>query len=264
MLLSTTDAGPLVDAPLPVARYFRQVLPNDRRKIASAVVEQEGEFRLSANWWRPFGAEQRFTMDPASFVWDAQIRLAPLLNVTVRDAYLEGAGSMRASLLGWPFVLQQDRPELNTGALQRYLAEAIWFPTALLPGCGVTWSSIDDRTALASIRDGSASAALRFHFNAAGEVVKISTPARHRTVKGGYVATPWLVRCGDYQEADGIWTPRQAEVEWLLPEGPYTYWRGRIVDVRYRFASTPSTRVDESARKPKGETSWTPRAANRA
>src|SRR5207249_11032068 len=82
--------------------------------------------------------------DPPGFVWDAAIRVAPFLSVRVRDAYIRGAGSMQGRLAAVVTVVdQRDRPELNAGALQRYLAEAVWFPTALLPGQGVAWQAVD-------------------------------------------------------------------------------------------------------------------------
>lgn len=30
--------------------------------------------------------------------------------------------------------------------------------------------------------------------------------------------------------------PMEAEVAWLLPEGPLPYWRGRITKLSYEFA----------------------------
>ncbi len=30
--------------------------------------------------------------------------------------------------------------------------------------------------------------------------------------------------------------PMSGKVEWVLPEGPFPYWRGRIVDAQYDFA----------------------------
>ncbi|WP_425532220.1 DUF6920 family protein [Aromatoleum anaerobium] len=50
-----------------------------------------------------------------------------------------GVGSGQAQLLSAVTVASdRDKPELNSGSLHRYLAEAVWYPTALLPsaGCG--------------------------------------------------------------------------------------------------------------------------------
>jgi hypothetical protein len=32
--------------------------------------------------------------------------------------------------------------------------------------------------------------------------------------------------------------PLGGEVEWLLPEGPQVYWRGRITEIVYEYAQS--------------------------
>jgi hypothetical protein len=62
------------------------------------------------------------------------------MKVRVRDTYVTGQGSMQGKILSLvPVFDERGQAELNTGALQRYLAEAVWCPTALLPGEGVKW-----------------------------------------------------------------------------------------------------------------------------
>jgi hypothetical protein len=139
--------------PAPVARYLSIVLPDGQRLIRKARLSQHGEFLLrpTPNGWRPFQAEEVFTASPPGFVWDARIRMAPGLRIFVRDAFVDGAGFMRASAAGLlPLVNVRGTPEVAAGALHRYLAEAVWFPTALLPGQGVAWTAIDESTARAS------------------------------------------------------------------------------------------------------------------
>lgn len=232
-------AAAVAGLPEPVARYFRRVLPEGQTYLAAAELLQEGEFLLGAGprGWRPFRARQRFRARPPGFVWEARIRLAPCVPICVRDAYERGMGAMRARLLGvFPVVNQTGRPELNAGALQRFLAEAVWFPTALLPDQGVTWEGLDEGTARAALTDSGTTAGLQFRFNEAGDVVEIFTPGRYREVKGGYVPTPWTVRCLEYGEHHGIRIPVYCEVEWGLPEGPRPYWRGRVTAITYESA----------------------------
>jgi hypothetical protein len=120
-------------------------------------------------------------------------------------------------------VDQQDRPELNAGALQRYLAEAPWFPTALLPGPALTWEEIDSRTARATLTDRTTSVSVEFTFGAQGEIVRSFTPERFREVQGRYVPTPWGGTYHDYELVEGMQVPRHAAVSWQLPEGPLPY-----------------------------------------
>jgi hypothetical protein len=181
-------------------------------------------------------AAQVFSTQPPAFVWDARIGIAPGVHVRVRDAYLAGAGSMRGELLGLvPVVDAHDTPEMAAGALQRYLAEAVWFPTALLPSQGVRWSAIDGSTARATLADGQTTVSLDFRFDAAGEIAGCFTSARYRQVKGGYEQTPWAGRYAAYAERGGVRTPLEAEVEWILPAGRLPYWRAHIARIDYEY-----------------------------
>jgi hypothetical protein len=232
-LLDTYTRDRVSILPDPVVRYFRHALPEGQRYIRLARIEQEGEFFLN-DGWHSFHATQIFSGRPAGFMWDARISMGPLMPVFVRDSYAAGVAGMRASMLAlYPLVHQSGAPELNAGALSRYLAEAVWFPTALLPHRGLTWAPVDAHSATATLTDGTTSVSLRFTFNADGDIVEAYAPDRFRELNGTYVPTPWRVRALAHDQQHGIRIMSSAEVEWLLPEGPLTYWRGRITGVEY-------------------------------
>jgi hypothetical protein len=222
--------------PVPVARFLHRVVPDAQPDIRSAAFVQEAEFFVGGAW-RPLSAVQRFTAAPAGFVWDARIQMAPHLPIYVRDAYVGGEGSMRVEFLGLvPVVDVSKRRELDRGALLRYLAESIWFPTALRPGQGLKWEAIDARRARATLTDAHTTVSAEFRFNADGDVAEVFAPDRLREVDGRFVPTPWLVRCAEYQMFSGIRIPVNCEVEWQLREGRLPYWRGRVVRADYDFA----------------------------
>lgn len=218
--------------PPPARRYFRHVIPEGHPFVTNASFTQEGQFRMGEgeDTWRPMRATQRFSVQEPGFVWDARIQASPLLPVFVRDSYINGEAGMVASMLGLHTVLNAPAsPDLNAGALQRYLGEAMWFPTALLPSAGVAWEAIDDRSARATLTDHNTSVSLDFHFNDADEVVRVFTLARPREVKGVFVPTPWAVTCRDYAVLNGLRVPTYCEVSWELETGHFTYWKGRVV-----------------------------------
>ena len=223
----------LAGLPAPVVRYFEFALKPGQPLVRTARIEHRGEFRGSLDAaWSPFTSIQHVSVDPPGFVWDAKIRMAPLLTVRVRDSYLEGTGSMKAGVAGViPVVNAWGRTDLASGALHRYLAEAVWLPTALLPGAGVTWEPIDDNAARATLTDSGVSVSLDFRFNEKGEIVSVYTPARYRDVNGKGVPTPWEGHFRGYERIAGMMVPREGEVAWILPEGRLTYWRGRVVRV---------------------------------
>jgi hypothetical protein len=236
--LQPSQPASLDSLPEPVARYFRGALPQipqidgELGHARSGRLTQVGEFRLDASEesWRPFRATQHVAFDPPGFVWDARIRMAPLISVRVRDAYVGGRGSMRVKLLSlMTLVNEHSKQELSRGALQRYLAEAVWFPTALLPSATLRWEGIDPHNARATLSDSGIEVSATFQFNDNAEIIGVFTE-RYREVDGNYVLTPWQGRFRNYTSEPDARIPLEGEVAWLLPEGELVYWRGRIVD----------------------------------
>lgn len=238
------DASQLAGLPAPVIRYFRTVLRDGQPLVRHARFRQRGQFlvRPAENRWASFEATQEVSTQPAGFVWNARMRMAPGLAVRVCDGFVDGSGSMSASLMGLVRLVDvEGTPEIAAGALHRYLAEAAWFPTALLPSAGVVWAPLDDSSARATLSVAVTTVWLDFRFGADGLVRSVFTPERARDVDGRSVPTPWQGRWSTYEERGGMHIPLAGEVEWLLPEGPQVYWRGRITDIAYDL-SPPSAR----------------------
>ena len=230
---SRYSAEDLGDLPGPVVRYFRAVLRDGQQIIHHVRLEQEGEFLLKApDGWRPFTAVQH--INPVGFVWDARIRMMPGVPVLVRDGFVAGTGSMHAGLSGLiTIVSQEGTPEIASAALMRYLAEAVWCPTALLPSQGVRWAPVDDSTARATLSVGPVTVSLDYRFGADGLVRSIYAPDRGRDVNGTSIPTPWQGRWSEWGERDGVRIPLHGEVAWILPEGAQPYWRGRVTSIRF-------------------------------
>jgi hypothetical protein len=242
----TVSFDTLASLPPPVRRYFRLVLREGQARIRTARVRQAGSFRSRESGdpqagWAPFVATQRFTTEPPGFVWDARIRTAPLVSVRVRDGYVGGHATMRGAVAALvPVVNAADTAELRAGALQRYLAEAVWLPTALLPGGRVTWTALNGRVARATLADGETTVSLEFEFGPDGEIVAARTPARNRAVPGKpgeYILAPWGGRFARYEEHGGMLVPTESEVYWVIEGREQPYYRGRNLDHEYGFGA---------------------------
>jgi hypothetical protein len=222
------------ELPPPAARYFKRVLTGTDRVVRSAVATQQAEFFINGGW-RLLTATQYFTVTPPGFVWDARIEMAPLVPANVRDAYVSGRGSMQASMYGlYSIVDLEGTPELNSGALQRFLGEAVWFPTALLPSPSVAWSARDDRSAIVTLIDGDTRVSLLFELDQNDDVVRISGD-RFKETNGSYVIQPWVIACSEHGDRSGMRIPLFCEVAWVGEGGPEPYWRGRITNIEYVF-----------------------------
>jgi hypothetical protein len=216
--------------PAAVARYLRMAVPWQKR-IQRVRIEQTGTLRtdVSSDRWMRFEAEHVVVPPATSFTWNARVRVAPLLHVRVRDALIDGQGSGRVTILSaFTISAAANTSEMNSGSLHRYLAEAVWYPTALLPGPHLTWTPIDDARALATLTNRGVTVSLEFRFAPTGEVNGIYTPARWGRFPGGYRQVPWEGHFRDYRERDGIAVPSEGEVGWYIDDEWRAVWKGAV------------------------------------
>jgi hypothetical protein len=236
---TTYDQRELEGLPAPVQRYFRTVLKEGQPLVTAVSVEHTGTFNMSetGEQWKPFSSTQRVITKCPGFVWDARVRMAPVMTVYVHDAYVAGEGILTAKLFGLVSLVNlRGTPEVAQGELMRFFAEAAWYPTAVLPSQGVQWESVDDTSAKATLRDGETTLTMLFRFNENDLIESVRAEARGRTVAGAVIPTPWEGRWSNYEHRDGMRIPLEGEVAWILPEGPKPYWRGRIKRLSYEFA----------------------------
>jgi Family of unknown function (DUF6544) len=120
----------------------------------------------------------------------------------------------------------------------RYLADLPWVPHAMLANPELEWRELDAQTVEVATRVGSARAAVRLGFDAAGDIVGAFADARPRPEGKASVPTPWGGVFHDYRVLDGIRVPLHAEVGWELP--------GRTIHLLVRHRSPRSSSVPES------------------
>ncbi len=222
--------------PDPVKRYFHYTLKDGLPIINRIYISQAGGFRAKPGMteWSEMKAAQHFSIKPRAFVWNSQISILPMLSISVCDSYINGKGMMKGKLISLITLIDaHDEKELNMGALQRYLAESVWFPTSLLPSQGVTWEKIDESKARATITDSGTTVSLEFEFNEKGEAVSVYAPGRYREVAGSFEPTPWKGSFSKYIEIDGYRIPSKGEVEWHLKDKKYPYWKAKIMNVKF-------------------------------
>lgn len=228
----------MAELPPPVSRYLGLALGDEPRMIARAELRQSGVLRTDprgSRWWR-FRARHEASPASTAFVWTAKVGMPLGTHVRVVDSYVDGVGSGRVSLLSViPLGAQSGGPELNAGALHRYLAESVWFPTALLPQSGVTWSGIDERSALARLGDGPTTVSLEFRFNDADEVCAIYSPGRWAKAGKSFERLPWEGHFDDYREHSGMRIPFYGEVGWYVDGQLELVWKGHIEEARFDF-----------------------------
>ena len=228
---AVVDFSTLENLPEPVKRYFYHVLRDGQPYITQTRLKQTGALKVSptAKNWSSFEALYLAKPNPAAFLWDAKISLFPGLHIRVRDSFVHGVGAGHIALLSvLTMGKESNKPALNSGAFYRYLAEAIWHPTSLLPESGVVWLPLDQNQAVAHLAAFGLSISLTFRFNATGEIISIYTEDRFGKFGDHYRQYPWEGSFRHYQTVDGVKIPTEAEVGWHLPEGFWLFWKAKI------------------------------------
>lgn len=80
---------------------------------------------------------------------------------------------------------------------------------------------------------------MRLDFDAAGDIVGTFASARPHPEGKTIVPRPWVGVFADYDLVGGIRIPTRGGVRWLLPEGPFTYWRGEITSLELLDPAEP-------------------------
>ncbi|MBC7921996.1 MAG: hypothetical protein H7Z75_13015, partial [Ferruginibacter sp.] len=113
--------------PATVRNYLRRVLPTESVMPTHIVLKQRGEIQTKPGAWTPFTATQHIFATRPGFIW-----MADAFPVYVRDSFLNGKGQTLISLLGLGTIGRDTGPEMNQGAMLRYLGELCWLPAAFL------------------------------------------------------------------------------------------------------------------------------------
>ena len=232
------DFASLSTLPEPVKNYFHYVFSDGQRVISLARFEQSGKLKINpkSKKWSHFESLYYVSERPPGFVWDARVEISPLLHIRIRDSLIEGVGAGKATLMSAITIgTDENHTALNTGALYRYLAEAVWHPTALLPQLGIRWEAVDEKCAVAHLSTSGISVSLEFRFNERSEIIGIYTKERFGKFGNTYIKYPWEGFFGNYREFDGIKIPTEGSVGWHLPSGWWLFWKGNILKAEFTY-----------------------------
>jgi hypothetical protein len=222
------------DLPAPVRRYLEFAGVEGRPRIRFARLLHGGLFRTTPDSrWMPIEGEEYFSVDPPGFIWYAKARPMPLVHIRARDLYMNRKGNMLVKPLSVFTLADAYGPEVNVSALLRFVAEAPWFPTALVPSQHVGWEAIDARSARVVVRDGSLRASGIFRFDPEGRIIEFETQDRFQADGRLAVRRPWGGIYRHYEEVEGFRIPSGAEVRWLSPPDVFAYARFELERVEY-------------------------------
>ncbi|TWT25391.1 DUF6544 family protein [Planomicrobium sp. CPCC 101110] len=232
---STAEAlgAELETLPLSVQRWLKNSGAAERSAIKSVHLKQSGLMRLKPEQqkWIKAEAEQVITTDPPSFMWTVKMNMKPFVAVIGRDSFKEGKAQMLIKLAALvPLAQVEDDAKTNESALQRFLMEMVWYPTAaLLPY--ITWKEMNETTAEATIIYGGVKGTATFHVNEQGELFKVIA-SRFKDSGADARRFPCVAEIKQHMKVDGMVVPAEIAITWLLEEGPFTWYKFKVHDMK--------------------------------
>lgn len=218
--------------PSPVQNWLQNSQIVGKEKIVSARTKQEVTLRLKENQpWMNAQVEQYFRIDEPGFIWAVDIKMAPLLHIVGRDKYVEGRGNILIKLLSLKTVADGSGKEIDQGALLRFLAEIMWFPTAALSEY-IQWEVIDLNSAKATMSYRGVTASGVYTFSEKGEVLSF-VAQRYGDFDGEYRMETWSCAMKGYKEFDGFKIPSQGNITWKFKTGDFEWYHFEVKEMEY-------------------------------
>jgi hypothetical protein len=244
------EARDLETLPAPVRRWLEASGAVGHARAATVRLRQRGEFRTAPDRpWMPVVAEQYDSVDPPGFVWSVDARMMRVLPLAGRDRYADGHGHMLIKAASLFTVADGRGPEIDQGALLRYLGEIVWFPSGALADY-ISWQAIDDHSARATMSYAGVTASMVFGFDQRGRVVSESAD-RYMSTGNGARLESWFIPVTEWRKFCGVEIPTRGNTIWKLAAGDFDYFRWEIVDIEVNhpalYADEPSP-PRESAR----------------
>jgi hypothetical protein len=178
-----------------------------------------------------FTATEVYSMNPPAFVWKVQLPSDRMPLAIGRDLYVAGRGGIEIRFAALAPLALGEGPEIDQGALMRFLNEMTWFPAAFL-GPHVAWRGIDGDRAEVTLNDRDRSVSAVMTFAADGRPIGF-TAQRYRTVGNGYELDSWSTPFTAFGTFNAVTVPVGGVGVWELPEGDLDYIELTVTGIEY-------------------------------
>lgn len=228
---TTVQAHEYGNVPPPVKTYFQTIFPETQSMIRFAHIRHSGQFRQRPDdEWYPVRGMAHYSADEPGFVWKGRFS-----KKTAHLTYLNGHGTSFLKFLNSIPLLESSGKETSISLLVRYLMEAVWYPTALLPMNGVQWQPIDNNSARMTLRDNSLSVSVTVFFDENGLITRMETQDKFRDFKNHFEKARFIMLCKDYKKFDSVLVPTTLQFIWALPEGDFHYGEFIVNTIAYEY-----------------------------
>ena len=219
--------------PPAVQKWLTQSGVVGKEKCTAVRLRQKVEMKMKPEQtdWVKAEAQQYFTLNEPSFVWQVSIQMMRFMEVVGRDKFMDGKGQMLIKPFGLVSIVNAADGKIDQGTLQRYLAEIVWFPSAALSSY-ITWEAIDSVSAKATMSYKGTTGSGIFYFDPEGQFDKFVTQ-RYMGSGAEAVLHDWVITTQETRNLNGIKIPVKLEVTWKLEEGDFNWLKLEITEIEY-------------------------------
>jgi hypothetical protein len=194
--------------PAPVREYLRQALGPAPQPVQSVRFRHGGRFRAKLDGaWQPIRGEQYDSASPPGFIWWGRLSVGPGVWIDARDRGVDGKGNMFVSFESSITLFNRVGRELDQGAMLRLLSDFVLFPSVMLDDRHVSWTPLDDRRAVATLRAPGVSVTGTFEFGDDGLPRTFRADRFLDTGTDEPRLLPWSGDYEDYRRVNGLLVP---------------------------------------------------------
>ncbi|MFS0776716.1 DUF6544 family protein [Neobacillus sp. 3P2-tot-E-2] len=232
----TIEREDMKKLPAPVQKWLTNSNVIGKEEVKTVRLKQQGRMRTEKNGkWMPTKGEQYFSISEPGFIWIADVKMAPLVQLSGIDTFIAGSGKMKIKVFSLFPVVDAKGPEMDSGTMMRYLAEMMWYPSAALKPY-IKWDEIDGTSAKATMEYNGISVSGVFYFNEKGDILRF-VGKRYREVNGKYVLSDWGGINKEFKEFNGIRIPSKSDVTWFEKDEEFRWFEVEITDLQYNVPS---------------------------
>jgi hypothetical protein len=197
--------------PKVVKAYLKKALPQSGSGCKIISLTQSGETRLSEDdSWNRFTARQMIAHHSPAMVYVSKVDYLPLSPVHILITLGDEQTKLESYLWGLSQIFSNQGMGFKRYLMQRWLAETVWHPDALLPGGKVQWHEAKDpipgaRAARVSLEYGGLKVSGQFIFTSLGgpPMMFLSDPER----SGQFTGQRWYCSYSDWQRHGELQIP---------------------------------------------------------
>ena len=158
------------------------------------------------------------------------MKLFSVVPLAGRDKFADGKGDMEIKVGSlFPVVSERSNEKLNQAALQRYLAEIGWYPTAALRPY-INWEELDEHTAEATMEYEGTSGSVTFQFSDGYDLEKI-TAMRYRDTGEKAEKKEWIGEVKETKVVKGLRMPTKIDISWVLEDEVFTWYKFEVTHI---------------------------------